>query len=108
LKPFAALIFFFVTLLMLKLRCAKPGNKKARLKSGFKKAGGEGGIRTPGPVTVNGFQDRRNRPLCHLSGRKIKASNSIFKKKIKLFLKAFTIAGFSNKPFTQLSRIFRI
>ena len=28
---------------------------------------GEGGIRTPGPVTVNGFQDRRDRPLCHLS-----------------------------------------
>ena len=30
-------------------------------------SGGEGGIRTPGPVTVNGFQDRRIRPLCHLS-----------------------------------------
>ena len=30
-------------------------------------SGGEGGIRTPGPVTVNGFQDRRVRPLCHLS-----------------------------------------
>ena len=28
---------------------------------------GERGIRTPGPVKVNGFQDRRNRPLCHLS-----------------------------------------
>ena len=28
---------------------------------------GEGGIRTPGPVTVNGFQDRRVKPLCHLS-----------------------------------------
>ena len=28
---------------------------------------GEGGIRTPGGVTLNGFQDRRNRPLCHLS-----------------------------------------
>jgi hypothetical protein len=27
----------------------------------------EGGIRTPGPVTVSGFQDRRNRPLCHFS-----------------------------------------
>ena len=27
----------------------------------------ERGIRTPGPVTVNGFQDRRIRPLCHLS-----------------------------------------
>lgn len=50
---------------------------------------GEGGIRTPGPVTVNGFQDRRNRPLCHLSGRKIKASNSIFKKKVKLFFTLF-------------------
>ena len=34
---------------------------------------GERGIRTPGPVTVNGFQDRRIRPLCHLSGCKIKA-----------------------------------
>lgn len=31
---------------------------------------GERGIRTPGPVTVNGFQDRRIRPLCHLSGGK--------------------------------------
>ncbi len=32
-----------------------------------KEIGGEGGIRTPGPLTVNGFQDRRIRPLCHLS-----------------------------------------
>jgi hypothetical protein len=32
----------------------------------------EGGIRTPGPLTVNGFQDRRNRPLCHLSNLKQK------------------------------------
>ena len=27
----------------------------------------ERGIRTPGPVTDNGFQDRRIKPLCHLS-----------------------------------------
>ncbi len=33
--------------------------------------GGELGIRTPGPVTVNSFQDCRNRPLCQLSGCKI-------------------------------------
>jgi hypothetical protein len=33
--------------------------------------GGERGIRTPGPVTVNGFQDRRIRPLCHLSAAKV-------------------------------------
>ncbi len=32
---------------------------------------GEGGIRTPGPVTVNGFQDRRIRPLCHLSAANV-------------------------------------
>src|SRR3569832_2961381 len=29
--------------------------------------GGEGGIRTPGPLRANGFQDRRFRPLSHLS-----------------------------------------
>ena len=29
---------------------------------------GKRGIRTPGGVTLNGFQDRRIRPLCHLSG----------------------------------------
>ncbi len=31
--------------------------------------GGETGIRTLGRLPFNGFQDRRNRPLCHLSGR---------------------------------------
>ncbi len=30
--------------------------------------GGEGGIRTPGGLPLNGFQDRRFRPLSHLSG----------------------------------------
>jgi hypothetical protein len=36
---------------------------------------GERGIRTPGSVTFNGFQDRRIRPLCHLSGAKIGAEH---------------------------------
>ena len=40
--------------------------KKASISKGFQD-GGERGIRTPGPVTVNGFQDRRFRPLSHLS-----------------------------------------
>lgn len=31
--------------------------------------GGETGIRTLGRLPFNGFQDRRNRPLCHLSRR---------------------------------------
>ena len=31
--------------------------------------GGERGIRTPGPVTVNSFQDCRIRPLCHFSSK---------------------------------------
>ena len=30
--------------------------------------GGRGGIRTPGTSRFNGFQDRRDRPLCHPSG----------------------------------------
>lgn len=59
--------------------------KESRYYSGFLFLSGEGGIRTPGPVTVNGFQDRRNRPLCHLSGRKINAFISIDKKKVKVF-----------------------
>ena len=33
--------------------------------------GGERGIRTPGPVTVNSFQDCRIRPLCHLSAANV-------------------------------------
>ena len=45
-------------------------NKKE--KALYKRAfGGERGIRTPGGLTLNSFQDCRNRPLCHLSGRKI-------------------------------------
>ena len=34
-------------------------------------SGGERGIRTPGGLRLNGFQDRRNRPLCHLSVQKM-------------------------------------
>ncbi len=45
------------------------GIKYLILKNSFIR--GERGIRTPGGVTLNGFQDRRNRPLCHLSGAKI-------------------------------------
>ena len=32
----------------------------------------ETGIRTPGTSQYNGFQDRRNRPLCHLSKTTVK------------------------------------
>src|SRR6185295_784179 len=40
-----------------------PGSAPARLARG----GGEGGIRTHGPLRDNGFRDRPNRPLSHLS-----------------------------------------
>jgi hypothetical protein len=43
--------------------------------------GGERGIRTPGGLHLNGFQDRRIRPLCHLSGAKIHAKG-VFQKKV--------------------------
>ena len=46
---------------------------------------GELGIRTPGPVTVNSFQDCRNRPLCQLSGAKVSVEN-VQAKKNRFFL----------------------
>ena len=53
----------------------------------MKLVGGERGIRTPGPVTVNGFQDRRIRPLCHLSAAKVRVqiiSPKFLQKEIKM------------------------
>ena len=47
---------------------------------GFQLVGGERGIRTPGPLTVNGFQDRRIRPLCHLSAANVVRESQICKK----------------------------
>ena len=44
----------------------------------FKVYCGERGIRTPGGLTLNGFQDRRNRPLCHLSENPSGFSRTIF------------------------------
>ena len=41
--------------------------KRALSDSFFILCCGERGIRTPGTSQFNGFQDRRNRPLCHLS-----------------------------------------
>ena len=43
--------------------------KRALSDSFFILACGERGIRTPGASQLNGFQDRRNRPLCHLSSK---------------------------------------
>ena len=42
---------------------------------------GETGIRTPGASQHNGFQDRRNRPLCHLS--KTSFGKRFFQKRCK-------------------------
>ncbi len=49
----------------------------------------ERGIRTPGPLTVNGFQDRRIRPLCHLSKGLCWSLNSDAKIHFFLFLANF-------------------
>lgn len=38
----------------------------------FLRSGRERGIRTPGGVTLNGFQDRRFQPLSHLPQKKDK------------------------------------
>ena len=47
---------------------------------------GERGIRTPGPVTVNSFQDCRNRPLCQLSEANILAQINSSKTLMKFWL----------------------
>ena len=81
--------------LFLKEDCAERSERKSRRRAEklFSKAGadkktaelmfcraifgsGKRGIRTPGTLQFNGFQDRRNRPLCHLSGDK---SNTDFR-----------------------------
>ncbi len=49
---------------------------------------GERGIRTPGTSQFNGFQDRRDRPLCHLSECRAKVDD--FFKPQKGFLQFFT------------------
>ena len=43
--------------------------------------GGERGIRTPGTSQYNGFQDRRDRPLCHLS--KLPSGSAFLQKRCK-------------------------
>ena len=59
----------------LAVRCSKGGTVFAKRKKptdfsvGFSILGGERGIRTPGTSQFNGFQDRRYRPLSHLSKR---------------------------------------
>ena len=50
---------------------------------------GEGGIRTPGASQLNGFQDRRNRPLCHLSGHKSTIRNLNHQKKSEIFFEKY-------------------
>jgi hypothetical protein len=49
----------------------RAGNQNGPFGGPFKCFGGSGGIRTPGTLRYNGFQDRRVRPLCHTPGVKI-------------------------------------
>ena len=50
---------------------------------------GERGIRTPGTLQYNGFQDRRIRPLCHFSGGKSSKILIPAKGNLKKILKKF-------------------
>ena len=54
------------------------------VKKTLRKKSGERGIRTPGGITLVGFQDRCIKPLCHLSlrfcsRRKSKVNNRVCK-----------------------------
>jgi hypothetical protein len=49
----------------------QPNKKTRSFDRAFWSLCGGRGIRTPGTLRYNGFQDRRIRPLCHSSGREI-------------------------------------
>jgi hypothetical protein len=68
--------------------------QKKALPIKWKGFGRELGIRTPGPVTVNSFQDCRNRPLCQLSvfdDAKLGFSFFLYKSKLKIFFHEYVI-----------------
>ncbi len=54
----------------------------------FRTSSGERGIRTPGTSQYNGFQDRRDRPLCHLSCFLRCKGNTLFEIR-KIYFKKF-------------------
>ena len=60
-------LYFFMFFVRLYYRIDTKKQCKSRKCLIYTVLSGERGIRTPGGVTLNGFQDRRNRPLCHLS-----------------------------------------
>lgn len=49
----------------------------------FLRSGRERGIRTPGGVTLNGFQDRRFQPLSHLPRKERQSKEKTIKKLVK-------------------------
>ena len=65
--------------------------KKPRNNVVLNSFGGERGIRTPGPVTVNSFQDYRNRPLCHLSAANVGREKQFCKKMGNLFMNSIVL-----------------
>jgi hypothetical protein len=67
------------------------GTKKPRKYVVLNSFGGERGIRTPGPVTVNSFQDYRNRPLCHLSAANVGREKQFCKKMAILFMNSLVL-----------------
>ncbi|MEG1659892.1 MAG: hypothetical protein RR304_04880, partial [Bacteroides sp.] len=54
------------------------------------------GIRTPGTLQFNGFQDRRNRPLCHLS-RKLLYQKVFSTKAVQRYKEILNMQAFVGK-----------
>ena len=66
---------------------------------------GETGIRTPGTSQYNGFQDRRNRPLCHLSKTPLSEVLSVESgAKVRIIFKSANILII----FSRINRIFAV
>ena len=82
---------FFVSMYSLKQAWLVQKTKKPRNDVVLNSFGGERGIRTPGPVTVNSFQDYRNRPLCHLSAANVGREKQFCKKMPNLFMNSMVL-----------------
>ena len=82
---------FFVSMYSLKQAWLIQKTKKPRNYVVLNSFGGERGIRTPGPVTVNSFQDYRNRPLCHLSAANVGREKQFCKKMPNLFMNSMVL-----------------
>ena len=74
----------------------------------FLRSGRERGIRTPGGVTLNGFQDRRFQPLSHLPQKEIQSKKHLKSSEVKNLIKSLTKFGGDTRSRTEEWKLCRL